>query len=299
MFKFYFQTGEFLKDNFDIWKDFLIPLLGVGIPLWIFYEGTKKQNKIERLKKEEHYKEKIYYFDNLFRKAIEFGLHLEDSINQVLKELNEAAWNTRNFEIASSDDLRRLIFDIDQEDFYHAYRSIFKDNKISIIFNGLDTLNDIRNSIVDQWTHGTKKIRKRKNSITKINGKVITEVYKVPINSDEDQKILNQVEEVFMEYLPKYGIEQKDYNIVLNSYIKPLQSILINLPKRKRSEWNAVINELQKSEITIYQIISIGKSLNNNLSAIVKVLKDVNDSMAKTYIPLYDYIEDLKKHDKY
>lgn len=299
MFKFYFQTGEFLKDNFDIWKDFLIPLLGVGIPLWIFYEGTKKQNKIERLKKEEHYKEKIYYFDNLFRKAIEFGLHLEDSINQVLKELNEAAWNTINFEIASSDDLRRLIFDIDQEDFYHAYRSIFKDNKISIIFNGLDTLNDIRNSIVEQWTRGTKKIRKRKNSITKINGKVITEVYKVPIKSDEDQKILNQVEEVFMEYLPKYGIEQKDYNIVLNSYIKPLQSILINLPKRKRSEWNAVINELQKSEITIYQIISIGKSLNNNLSAIVKVLKDVNDSMAKTYIPLYDYIEDLKKHDKY
>jgi hypothetical protein len=54
MFEIYIQSGEFIGEKSNIWisvfKDFLIPAFGVGIPLYIFYKGISSQRKEDEVK---------------------------------------------------------------------------------------------------------------------------------------------------------------------------------------------------------------------------------------------------------
>ncbi|MPR32393.1 hypothetical protein [Salmonirosea aquatica] len=163
LFDIVFKSGEFYGDEGSFWKDYIIPVftaaLGAGIGAYVTYRVFRETLKADREKEarqrnEEQEKElrakndleseRLLYLSNLIERSINFMKNLLVAINNFRKELEAQPIEIPPINLPFTNDLKRIVYDIDRENHFHAYRNQVKDQNIFIIFSTFDYFERIR-----------------------------------------------------------------------------------------------------------------------------------------------------------
>jgi hypothetical protein len=123
-------------DYYDIGKDFILPIiLAIGAAFMayiIFVLETRREKQKEEERKKDIQKEKVMYFKSLVRNSITYLKAQIKYIKDCSDKINKDPLNLPLLEIRILYDLDRLVFKINQEEYYLAYLSQFKSTNESV-----------------------------------------------------------------------------------------------------------------------------------------------------------------------
>ncbi|MCF2501035.1 hypothetical protein [Dyadobacter chenhuakuii] len=150
MFDIYIQSGEFIGEKSNIWvslfKDFLIPALSVGIPLYIFYTGISSQRNEDEAKGRKKDAESLKYMALKVSKIIKYINLLQLRIDESLSQAEFQIRNAPIVDLPASNEITRLLEKLDHESILRAYKSIMSSDhkKITGLFDTIDEVNLIK-----------------------------------------------------------------------------------------------------------------------------------------------------------
>jgi len=228
MFEFYFQSGDFTASEGSLLKDFLIPFLGLGVPLWVFYEGLKKQRKDDESRKEDLDDEKLLYFYHIALGSKHFIKSFLRGMKDVVESFAHNPYGYVDYRVGPSDDLVRAVERIDQEKVFHAYISRAKSLKIRNTFSALDYINESRKQVLDLVSDWEQIDTVRKKSFME-DFSPFKQKYTQYINQSEVAQL--ELLNIYTEYLK--AIEKNPSNLkVVNDTFPQAFMDLVNVTEQ-------------------------------------------------------------------
>ncbi|SKC14796.1 hypothetical protein [Dyadobacter psychrophilus] len=292
MFDLYFQSGDFYNDGGSWIKDLLIPLLGVGVPLWIFYKGIESQRFQDQQKSDEFDLQQLIFSHNLFASAAEFSLAMQANIESVVSNLKSSDWSNDNLPTPSSHDLRRIVFDLDREKLFHAWKRKLASNSVSTIFVAFDTIYDVEKAYSARWLEATREITNRRNKITSGSGKLILGISQIDIENNFDAQVRSRLMEIFVSQNEKLGGEELDAQLVMQHLIGPISDEFEKVDTHEHRKWLPLAKNASDLIALSLQIESIRNSLlTYSLETLSGTLNPAINDLLKHYDPFNEYLK--------
>lgn len=305
MFKLYFQSGEFYGESGNFWisvfKDFLIPLLGVGVPLGLFYLGIKKEReKTDQQRMEDELKSRhqdnmrLLYFHSLLKQALVNCEHFRSVLEKILVDIKDNIYHNGNLEFDGDSDLKRIVIDLDRESLFYAYRQYIDDLSLNIIFKGLSAAYESVQTFKEMWVKTNREVTNKKNEFRSTASALGLKVIRVN-NADADEtdlKIL--LMEVIKEYADNEAPDNWEYKDMLSRVVDPFVSILEEQGKATDPLWRDTLEGALRAQILDKQIESIVQQYGVNLGQLVKIMKRVISNIEEHCKPLENYLIDNK-----
>lgn len=305
MFRFYFQSGEFHGDQGSFWigvfKDFLIPLAGVGVPLLLFYWGLVQERRRADAQRSED-KEKfdrtenlrLLYFHSLLLEALKYCCEFQDTLDKVVESLKGNRYHSDNLALSDDTDLKRIVIDLDRESLFYAYRMRIDDQSLNITFKGLDTAYGLRRTFGEVWERSNREITNRKNDIRSSTSDFGLRVLEVNVDNPTDLNLRNQLMQIFVDYAEKEHTEERQYQELIESLVASFTATIEVHRKTRDAEWVNLYNKALEVQILDKQVESIVGQHLQNVDEISKTLDLVVSDLFKHYLPLEDYLVERK-----
>ena len=301
MFKFYFQSGEFYADQSISWiglfKDFLIPLAGVGVPLLLFYLGIRQERKrtdlqrLEDIDKSDRIENlRLLYFHSLLQEALKYCWHFEDVLMSQIATLTVNKYTFEDLEIDGDEVLKRIVVDLDRESLFYAYRMRIDDQALTVIFKALDAAYGLQNTFILVWEKTSVIITTKMNEIRSSTSSLGLRVVDINIDDDTDQNLRNQLMMIFVHYDQKDSSEARHYQDLIEIIVNPIASAIEEQGKTMNVNWKQLYQQALNVQILDKQVDSIVNQYFKTLSEISTTLDRVIADLIKHYLPLEDYL---------
>lgn len=274
MFEFYFQSGEFTRESGSMIKDFILPLLGVSIPLWIYYEGVKFEKKKEIQKQKIVENQKLKYLSQLIGNAIKSSKNFETRIETVIVGLNDRPITIPQLGQYTFEDIRRLVNEINREDFYYALLNNIRDESINSIFRILDTTFAIKNQ-VDSWYIELSNANFSTNKvIDDCKRKIVMELEHVSIIGQADQILKDKIDLIISDFIIIYAANNNKYDILKFELFQPIISVIKEGNGINKANWFSIqqdaVNGLQNIDLNLQDKAVTKKRLEKSLESMKK-----------------------------
>jgi hypothetical protein len=112
------------KEGFKIWdylSNFLSSLVGVGIPILVFYLESKRERKKEDEKEKKETNEKFQYLSSLIDSSIKISSKQNEFLKKYLDGIKSNPLNSDEIKLIPRQNLNRLSKLIDNPEYYHAF----------------------------------------------------------------------------------------------------------------------------------------------------------------------------------
>ncbi|WP_426295363.1 hypothetical protein ACN9ML_11905 [Dyadobacter endophyticus] len=305
MLRFYFQSGEFHSDQGNFWigvfKDFLIPLAGVGVPLLLFYLGLRQERRRadkqrnednEKLDRAENLR--LLYFHSLLVEALKFCCHFQDVLDSVGKSLNENKYSSNNLALDGGTDLKRIVVDLDRERLFYAYRMRIEDQSLNVTFKALDAVYGLRGTFGEVWERSSREITSRKNGIRSSTSDFGLRVLEVNVDNPDDSNLRDQLMQILIGHGQKEYSEERQYQELIESLATPFATTIEGHQKSRDSNWSSLYNKVLSVQILDKQVESIVSQYLHNVEEISLTVERAVSDLFKHYLPLEDYLIEQK-----
>jgi hypothetical protein len=305
MFRFYFQSGEFHGDQGSFWigvfKDFLIPLAGVGVPLLLFYWGLRLERKrvdkqraddTEKSDRAEHLR--LLYFHSLLIEALKFCCHFQDVLDSVSKSLNANKYSSNNLALDGGADLKRIVVDLDRERLFYAYRMRIDDQSLNVIFKAMDAVYGLRGTFGEVWERSSREITSRMNGIRSSTSDFGLRVLEVNVDDPNDLNLRNQLMQIFIDHAQKEHSDDREYQELVESLATPFAATIEEHQKTSNPNWSSLYNRVLDVQILDKQVESIVSQYLHTVEEISITLDRAVSDLFKHYLPLEDYLVERK-----
>jgi hypothetical protein len=301
MFRIYFQTGQFYGDQgiswISIFKDFLIPLAGVGIPLLMFYLGLKQerikadqQRKIDEAKSAHLEDLRLLYFHSLFKEAFKHCLHFQDVLVNLIQVVKKNRYYTGNLALDGDTDLKRIVFDLDRESLFYAYRSKIDDLSLNVIFKALDGAYGLRQTFSEAWSKANDGVVSKKNELRSVTADFGLRVLHVEAINIEDTELKARLMHIFFEYAKNEHPAERDCYELIEGLVNPFMSTAEDFGKIMHPLWSELFSKVGEAQIIDNQVTSIMQQYSLTLEELNSTLNRVVSDLYKHYLPLEVYL---------
>lgn len=216
-----------------MFKDFLIPLAGVGVPLLLFYLGIKQerersdQRRIEDLDKSDRIENLgLLYFHSLLKQALDHCCHLSEVLSSTMNALKANKYYSEDLEIDGDEVLKRIVIDLDRESLFYAYRMRIDDQSLNAIFRGLDAAHGLRDTYIQIWTKTNGLIVNKMNEIRSSTSSLGIRIGEVEISDETDLDLRRQLMGIFVQYSQREYSKDKEYQKLVENLANPFASTI-------------------------------------------------------------------------
>lgn len=255
MFKFFFQSGEFLAeagtDYLDLLFQVIAAFIGVGGALYIFYKQRKQEFHKKESERIAYERDKLKYLRYLFYDSLREVEMLCESITESSKEFNDS--NGTIFPliaITAGNSLDRVVNKINQEEHFHAYLNQISDDDISEILTYFDYFNlqikqliEMLDKIFLTQSEGRRKFEEKFDHTQEMIAHLLSEKgISIPLYNSIDALQKDFFVKHEEKILRQYPLDYYEYKI---EFLDPLSNLLEqNNPVFNSHEYNIMVSSI-------------------------------------------------------
>lgn len=300
LFDLVFKSGEFYGDEGSFWKDFIMPVftaaLGAGIGAfvtWKVFRDTLKagrDNELNTTNKLE--RERLLYLDFLITNSISFMQSYLKGMKMFIDAIKPKAIEMPPLNLPHTYDIKRMTFDTNREQHFHAYRVQIKDANIFSIFSAIDYFERIKDEIEKGMEKNIKTYYEKQAEFQKGMEIFSVNLYKYKKNLKENEKLYPAESQIIVKAYSEYvKISTEDITnqkAVIENVVKPI--IVFNNKNNNTSKEYQNISDLGQRILMLSEpIILLNEYCKNQ---IVQYSMDITSELIKlihAHKPLQDY----------
>jgi len=179
----------------------------------------------------------------------------------------------------SFNDIKRIVHQINQEEYFHSYLAVFENNsecikEICEIFSTLDFFDTKITSLFDNVSNATQLDIDKKRNFGKLKDDILHDLLK--IQSESGNLISKDISEKFGEIMKNYIENRKpngDLKFEIDNFIIPLLTVLPNLSSKIKG-LHEILVKIHNANISYEEIIFQRNFEANECKSISKQLED-------------------------
>lgn len=257
---------------------FLSGLSIIGIVLTLYWD---KKQEVDKEKKTNI--DRMSYLYSVCHKANTMLQEYESAFKKFNEELNENPFNIPKIRVGSSMEILKVVNEkIDQEAYFHSYKSFYDDEQILDLFNHYASIAIKVKTTLEDIEIKSEFNTERNNLLLNLMGNLVNYLKGFVQNNTNDDFI--SLSKNLISSLDNLDKKLKsDAWTIYNTLSKPTE-IYVNMPGGKNKEfveyWNIIKNKVIEIEENNKNIIQITKSYSihtgNCLKEITPILEKIN-----------------------
>lgn len=206
MFEIYFQSGEFIGESSNFWvsvcKDFLLPALGVGVPLYIFYVGINNQRKDDVNKVRISNAERLKYLTIKISNILEFTALLKQGLDQSLSQAQSQIRSVPRIYLPASNEIVRVVENLDHESLLRAYTSLVSSDysKLNELLDTLDEINLIKARFEKILIEFSQLLEPFEAEFRTVFNDIVSEIQLLELSNSAPSTIFTELRDVLNTY---------------------------------------------------------------------------------------------------
>jgi hypothetical protein len=294
-----------MADTGSFWSELAVQIIGTSIgaglaaiaALWQYRRQSEDQKQKENVANERLDRNRLIFFESLLAMSIKFSENLEQALHTQTEALR--LFPTELFQVvkASSEDLRRIVYETDHGSLFIAYRENIKCDNLIDIFHYVDTIHAVNVEVNNLWENEKKYFIETRSLISRDLSWLLHEIDEMDLDKGEEFESLNIIQELSEEYFRSYNLHSTDLETVQLKFIDPIRDIVIDTLKYDRRKWNNIHGKLHMAAQSIRSIRNRGIELRKQLLSYQETLADINIKIKAAHSDLEDYVREVNsKH---
>ena len=266
------ERGTF-GDMYGVLNSFLSGLSIIGIILTLYLE---KMREIDKKKKANI--DRISYLYSVCKKANAMLKEYQLAFNTFNEKLNENPFYIPQIKVGSSTEILKIINEkIDQEAYFHSYKSFYDEEQILDLFNYYASISVKLNHTLDDIETKFVYDNERKKELH-FNLNVIIEVLRKWVQNNTTDSF-TRLSKFLVSSFDNLDIQSKsDAWIIYNTLLEPIKEY-INMPDSKNKDfiedWKVIKNQVLQIEENNKKLIPTSESYNRHITACLKEITPI------------------------
>ncbi|MGX7686439.1 hypothetical protein ACWA1C_04680 [Flectobacillus roseus] len=260
-------------DMYGVLNSFLSGLSIIGIVLTLYWDKKQEVDKEEKANID-----RMSYLYSVCQKANAMLQQYQLAFTRFNEKLNENPFNIPQIKVGSSTEILKIINEkIDQEAYFHSYKSFYNDEQILDLFNHYSSIEVKVRMTLEDIEKGTNYDYERRKQLLLNFDTRIGELRGWAQNPIKDDFI--QLARSIISSFDKLDVESKsDAWIIYNTLSEPIKDYL-NMPYSNNNDfieaWRVIKNQVFQIEENNKELVPTTESYNRHITACLKEIAPI------------------------